>query len=199
MKTFLLSTAFMALAFPIAYSQSVPMGAQGTGRDSGIVSQPKQQQAATDASFVKKSTRSGLYQMAAAEIAMTTSRNPKIQSLATMILNDRQEANRRLAEIATKANFELPEKPSKAMRDRVEWLAKLKSDEFDALYAQQMVTAYLQDITLYEMVAERTNNAGLRTFIKETVPKLKNHLAEAQQLTNSASEPGVELQTATES
>jgi len=45
-----------------------------------------------------------------------------------------------------------------------------------------MISAHNQDILLCEMVAEKTQNAALQTFIQEALPKLRAHVDEARLL-----------------
>lgn len=175
MKTLSISCIAIALAVSTAFAQTEMRSIE---RQPGVSAKPKQ--AATDASFVKKTMRSALFEVAAAELAATNTENPKVQKLARNIASLHDEARQQLLDIASASPLVLPEKPSKAMRLKIDRLAQLKGNSFDALYSQEMIDSHTQDIALFEMVEEKTENPELKKLIGTLLPKLREHLTEAR-------------------
>src|SRR5262249_12263671 len=116
------------------------------------------------------------------------------------------QANRELADIATKKGAILSKAPSAAstpvvgngtvdsknptrgQADRsstsnaTSSLASLNGSEFDREFIRQMVTDHEQTIAKFESAQNTVQDADLKMFITKTLPTLREHLNQARSL-----------------
>ena len=79
----------------------------------------------------------------------------------------------------------MPEGPNKEQQQPKKKLEAKSGDEFDRAYMQQMVKDHQAAIELFQKQAQDGQNAQLKQFAQQTLPKLQDHLRMAQQISQS--------------
>jgi len=105
-----------------------------------------------------------------------------VKSFAAKLEKDHTKANDELKEVASKKGITLPAAPSKnhqAMHDR---LAKLSGAEFDKAYVTAMLDDHQKDVREFQRVASGSGDADVKAFASKTLPTLKDHLQQVQDL-----------------
>jgi putative membrane protein len=67
--------------------------------------------------------------------------------------------------------------PHLALKNRLD---KLQGAAFDQAYMKAMVDDHVKDVHAFEMEAQTTKDADIKTFVEKTLPTLGEHLKMAQ-------------------
>ena len=86
------------------------------------------------------------------------------------------KANEQLKELATAAQYSVPNAPGpedEAIRERLD---KMQGDAFDRDYIRRQVTAHQETVQLFEYEIGTGQDSQLKTFASQTLPVLMEHL-----------------------
>lgn len=133
--------------------------------------------------FVSKAAQDGLAEIAMAKVALSKSRDPKVQDFATRMVNDHGKANAELASLAQAKGIEPPKKLDATHEAMVKALDATAVADFDRAYAEHMNMDHAKAIELFESAA-RSPDADLADFARKTLPTLKQHKILAVNLTS---------------
>ncbi len=97
-----------------------------------------------------------------------------------MIAQDHTAANEMVKSLASRRNVTLPESVSDAAKKDQEDLNKKSGADFDKAFIKNMMKDHNSAIDLFEKSMDKSNDAEVKTFINNTLPKLKNHLDSAK-------------------
>lgn len=132
--------------------------------------------------FVEEATAKGIAEIEAGKLALETSQNSQVQKFAEMMIEDHTKANQKLRELAQQKNLEVADDATLMDQGKVMIMEMRDGDGFNSHYASNQVNAHEQTIELFETAEKELTDAELREFAKDTLPKLREHLAEAKQL-----------------
>ena len=138
-----------------------------------------------DAAFVKKAADGGMAEVALAKLAQEKASSSDVKSYAAKLEKDHTQANDELKEVAGKKNITLPTAPSakhQAMHDK---LAKLSGAEFDKAYVAAMLEDHQKDVREFARVSSGSGDADVKAFATKTLPTLKDHLQQVQDLSKT--------------
>jgi putative membrane protein len=139
-----------------------------------------------DTSFYKKAAQAGMAEVEAGQMAQEKATSPAVKEFAAMMVKDHTEANEKLKKIAMAKNVELP-KGAGIMNAAKEKKADMKSGaSFDKDYIQQQIKAHEDTAELLQKEIESGKDPEAQAFAKETLPKVKAHLAKINQIAASA-------------
>jgi putative membrane protein len=139
-----------------------------------------------DDSFYKKAAQAGMAEVEAGQMAQEKATNPAVKEFAAMMVKDHTEANNKLKKIAVAKNVDLP-KGTGIMNAAKEKKADMKSGEsFDKDYIKQQIKAHEDTVELLQKEIDSGKDAEAQAFAKETLPKVKAHLAKINQIAASA-------------
>ena len=109
----------------------------------------------------------------------------KVKEFAAQMVQDHQKCYDKLADtiknrkIAVVSGFE---KDTQAEIDR---LGKLQGQEFDRQFLAYVIKSHQDGIAICESQAKRGKDAEMRVFADEALPKLREHLKMAQELSKT--------------
>ena len=139
-----------------------------------------------DESFYKKAAEAGMAEVHAGQMAQEKGTSPAVKEFAAMMVKDHTEANKKLTRIAMAKNIDLPKGPG-MMNTAKEKKADMKSgDSFDKEYIQQQIKAHEDTAALLQKEIDSGKDPEAQAFAKETLPKVKAHLAKINQIAASA-------------
>jgi putative membrane protein len=133
-----------------------------------------------DVEFVKKAAEGGMLEAKLGEYMMSHTANEKVKMLAKMMYEDHTKANQELKELADKKSMDIPMDISKDKKDVFDNMAKMKGDELDKWYSDQMVKDHKEDIKLFEAESKDGKEADLKAWASGKLPTLKHHLEMSQ-------------------
>jgi putative membrane protein len=127
-------------------------------------------------SFVSNAAQSDMYEVAAAKMAQTRSKNADIKAFAKMMVTDHTASTAKLKPLIAAAG----QTPPAALDDRRQgFLDNLKAasdTDFDKVYVDQQVAGHEEALTLMKGYADNGDDAGLKAAAGEIAPKVQEHL-----------------------
>jgi len=138
-----------------------------------------------DATFVKKAADGGMAEVSLAKLAQEKASSADVKSFAAKLEKDHSQANDELKELASKKSITLPTAPSKSHQATHDRLAKLSGAEFDKAYVTTMLDDHQKDVREFQRVASGAGDADVKAFASKTLPTLKDHLQQVQELSKT--------------
>lgn len=133
-------------------------------------------------SFVQDQLKDGKREVQLGQLAEKNASSPDVKQFASTMVQDHTRAGNKLEEIAQRENVEMDSKSGDDARDDVEKLSKLSGRDFDKEYIDLMVKDHKDAVDSLQDQAENADNASVKTWAAETLPRVKHHLEQAQQL-----------------
>lgn len=125
--------------------------------------------------FVDAAAVGGLFEVESSELALKMAKADDVESFAQTMINDHKRANATLEGLATKEGFKVPKTLDKKHEAKIQTL-KNAGAQFDPPYVKAQLEGHQDTVQLFETYASSGDNAALRAFAAETLPKLKEHL-----------------------
>lgn len=132
------------------------------------------------ASFVKNATRSGMYEIDAADIALKRTKDPAVRDFAKMMVSDHTRLDKEIAPVAMKAGQTPPKDLDQRRKGLLDNLKSAPAADFDRTYMDQQVSAHQEALTLMKGYADHGSDAGLKAVAAKAAPVLQKHLAAAK-------------------
>lgn len=162
--------------------RNAPAAQAGTGTRNAE-SRKDDKLARGDRKFMQEAAEHGMAELQMAQLAASKAGSADVKALATTLVNDHTNANNELVQLANSKKVELPAAPPRGQRKDIEKLAKLAGAEFDRHFVREVgIKDHEKDIRKFEKASERTKDAQLKAWIDKTLPRLREHLAQAQKL-----------------
>ncbi|MGZ3374969.1 MAG: DUF4142 domain-containing protein [Phenylobacterium sp.] len=128
------------------------------------------------AAFVSNASQSDMYEIQAAKIAETRSKNPDIKAFAKMMVKDHTATSAAMGPLAKAAG----QTPADKLDDRrsgfIDHLNKASDADFDKVYVDQQVAVHKEALDLMNGYAKDGSDAGLKGAAAKTAPKVQMHL-----------------------
>ena len=138
---------------------------------------------AADVAFVKKAAAGGTTEVELAKLAQQKAEHADVKAFAAKLESDHTAANRDLKELASSKHITLAEGPSHgALHAKLE---KLSGAAFDKAYVAAMVDDHVKDVKAFEKVANGSGDSDIKAFAAKTLPTLKDHLQQVQELSKT--------------
>jgi putative membrane protein len=145
-----------------------------------------------DVGFIRGALTSGWHDVQLGRIALQQSADTQVKNLAQRIIDDQVAANEHLTHIAGSTwREDLPSEPAAPRKDmRTNSyvvggdtpLASLQGWRFDRAYVHETVESQSATIAKYQAAQDRIKNPELRKLIESEIPKLREHLKQAEAL-----------------
>lgn len=143
-----------------------------------------------DRRFVSKAADSGMEEVQLATLASQRATNTEVRSFAEKLLQDHQQVNSELKQIASSRNVKLDDDEGK---DRAyKRLSKQSGSEFDREFVEHMIDEHEKDIKLFEKASTEARDQEVRSFASKNLAHLREHLQTAQSLRQSLMPTGRE-------
>ena len=135
---------------------------------------------AADVAFVRKAAAGGTTEVAVAKLAQEKAEHADVKAFAAKLESDHSAANRDLTELATSKHITLTE--AKGHGPVYAKLEKLSGAAFDKAFVTAMVDDHVKDVKAFEKVANGSGDSDIKAFAAKTLPTLKDHLRQVQEL-----------------
>jgi putative membrane protein len=129
--------------------------------------------------FVKSALESGAAEIKLSQLALTNSKNPQVVGFAKMIVADHTDANTELKKIS--GSKVATDTLTTAHEQLLSSLSKKTGPAFDKEYVQAMVIDHENAINVFKAGGDNSDNK-LKAFADKTLPKLQEHLKQANAL-----------------
>jgi putative membrane protein len=141
--------------------------------------------ATADTAFVKKAADGGLAEVAMAKLAQEKAESAEVKAYAQKLEKDHTQANTELKQVASQKNITLPTAPSKMHQAKHDKLSKLSGAAFDKAYVAAMLEDHQKDVREFQREASSGTDSDVKAFAAKTLPTLKDHLQEVQDLSKT--------------
>jgi putative membrane protein len=168
----------LALAAPFC-------AAQQAGTQPSRSAMRANQQAADLMNTINKS------EISTAKMMAGHTQNAQVKDFADMLANDHQQAQTRLESTASASNINLREGPMMMRHDRAteEHLKAMTPAAADRAFAADQVREHEHAIAQLKKLEPQVTDPQLKTEIKDYLPVLRKHLAEAKKLEGELRKP----------
>jgi putative membrane protein len=138
---------------------------------------------AADTQFIAVAAGAGMYEVEAARLALTHATMPQVRSYAQMLLDQHTAANKELmALVGNKGHRVAPGLPGE-LQMKINTLSGLKGDAFDREFVRMTgVQDHMAAIAAFEKSRASVSDTDLRAYIDKSLPVLRTHLQQAQDL-----------------
>jgi putative membrane protein len=177
----ILGLAALALSSAGLFAQNMPETSSTTGTDRSMSSSEKTSR--FDRRFIEKAAKAGHEEVVISQIAVDRTANSEVKSFARQMVDDHENANKELRDLALKKGVALPVEKRDAS-DIKKWSDK-KSSDFDKDYIKDQVDMHEDAIDLYEKAAKKADDPEVSAFANKILPTLRAHYEHAKQLEKS--------------
>lgn len=160
---------------PASGMSSSPAAEGGTQSRDGTVNRQ-------DRKFVEDAAIGGMAEVQLGQLAAQRAQDPAVRDFANRMVSDHTPANQRLMTIASTVGITPPEKLDFMHRRTVKKLTKDEAKDFDKDYIESQVSDHKKMIELMEEQMEDGQNAELKQYATDLLPRLREHLQMAQRL-----------------
>lgn len=195
------SWKFMTLCSVIAALSTAPLRAgdddhkSHRDHDKTTTSSSATESFSKDTKFAQEALEGNQSEVAMAELAVRKAQNQELKSFAQHLRQDHTAAAQQLRPIAQRlgvdANQEVKGKHEKILTR----LQRLEEQEFDREFAKVALQDHKKDIEEYQKASTQVQDAQLKQYITQTLPKLQQHMQHALQVAQTV---GVDRSTLAE-
>ena len=203
-----IATTFVTCAALQAEDQSDKPTAAGGGPQSSSQSSSSRQGGQSQQhveKFVQKAMASGQMEVQMGQLGQQQAQNPQVKALADALVRDHTQANQKLQQLASTKNIAQDQKGGDHQKHQ-QHLQKLQGKsgaEFDKEFVKMALKHHKKDIQEFEKAQTQLTDTELKSFVTETLPKLRQHqqMAQAAAKTVGVDEASItaELETDTDS
>jgi putative membrane protein len=130
--------------------------------------------------FVSNLTQSGMYEIAAAKIAASRSKNADIKAFARMMVADHTAMDKEMAPLIKAAGQTPADKLDQRRQGFIDNLNSATPGDFDKVYIDQQVAGHQEALDLVNGYAKDGSDAGLKDGASKAAPKVQMHLDKAK-------------------
>jgi putative membrane protein len=128
-----------------------------------------------DREFLDNAVRGGRFEIESSELALSKSSATSIREFANMMIEDHGVANREIEQLSKRKGYTLQAGLDAEHQRQIDNLGGLTGAAFDRTYHDVQVQAHEDAISLFEKAARDCEDAGIRAFASDTLPKLRKH------------------------
>ncbi|MEH6564317.1 MAG: DUF4142 domain-containing protein [Halopseudomonas sp.] len=137
-------------------------------------------------SFFEEATANNLAEIQGAKAALKEG-SPEIREFAQKMLDDHTALNEELKTLAKKMEIEVSSDPGLIDQGKQWVLERRDGESFDAAYLNSQIAEHQQTIELFNR-AQKTRDQEVSALAEKTLPKLKEHLEMAKELSRERAE-----------
>jgi putative membrane protein len=132
--------------------------------------------------FVQDAAIANMAEIELGRLALRNASDAQVRSFGQRMIDDHQKAQSDLEAVARRMNLELPSGLDSHHAQTARQLAALSGTEFDSQYINTMVREHRNAIALFESRGQSQPQNEVRNFAINTLPHLRHHLQQAQDL-----------------
>ena len=136
-------------------------------------------------SFMVRAADGGMTEVHLARMAESKATDAKVKGFAAMMVQDHSAANEKVKMLANQRNVTLPDSISADNKKKAEDLGRKTGKAFDKAFMDVMVKDHESAVDLFEKSGDKVNDTDVKTFINNTLPKIKMHLDSARTIRKS--------------
>jgi putative membrane protein len=136
-----------------------------------------------DAEFIVKAADGGMTEVELGKLAEQKGRMAQVKSFGRMMVEHHSAVNDQLKALAATKGITVPTVMSEDKQKKVQKFSAKEAKDFDKDYIDCMIDDHEKDISLFEdKASDDKADPDLRKWAVETLPTLRNHLAEIKKI-----------------
>jgi putative membrane protein len=167
------------IAFTMLLVLSFPALSRGLGERTGVDALLGKAPSTVD--FVRLVALSGMFEIQSSKLAERKA-DEFSQKFAAQMVADHTRTTEELKALALKAGVELPTAIDSSHQGKIDKLNGLMGLDFDREYDAMQVDAHEDAVSVFARYAEGGDNADLKAWAGESLPRLRHHLEMAKAL-----------------
>jgi putative membrane protein len=132
-----------------------------------------------DARFLVQAADINLSEIQLGQLAQKKSTTDHVQELGKLMENEHTKSQEELLSLAAHKSITLPEAPSRKSQDVYKDLIERTGKDFDKKFCDLMINRHKEAIDIFEKASSSCNDADVRTWAIDMLPKLRAHLDHA--------------------
>jgi len=136
-------------------------------------------------SFMVRAADGGMTEVQLSRMAQSKASDAKVKGFAAIMVQDHSAANDQVNMLAGQRNVTLPDSMSTDNKKKADELNKKTGKAFDKAFMDAMVKDHEAAVNLFEKSGDKVNDTDVKTFINNTLPKIKMHLDSAKAIRKS--------------
>jgi len=128
------------------------------------------------ADFLVKAANCAMAEIKLGEVAKQKATNAKVKGMGEMMASDHNKVVDEVKNLASTRNVTLPAAIGDDEQKEINNIAAKTGKEFDKAFVRHMIDEHQDDIDLFKRATDKVNDADVRTFASNTLPKLQAHL-----------------------
>lgn len=141
----------------------------------------------TDGSYIQQAAAGDLFEMQAAQLALTQAQRPDVRALARELLETHSQATQRLSAAALQAGLSAPAPAlTVGQQQMLGQLQQTGPDGFDAAYLRSQLAAHETAIRLHDAYALSGDTEPLRFVASSAAAAVYGHLEEVRRIRRNA-------------
>ena len=172
----------------IKWAAAVVLAGLGLGTGAGCSSMggSKAEAAAAkgdqNAMFLAEAAHGSHAEIGVSQLAMQKASNPQVKQYASMIVQDHQQGNQQLMQLANQKGMDVPKRPDEQHVKELAHMKTLSGSQFDQAYMSAMVADHAKLLSKFEDKAANAQDPDVRSWASSQVPILRRHLEQARQI-----------------
>lgn len=147
-----------------------------TGKDSGKDSGSMSTGSNADEQFLKDQVAGNYDEIGLAKLAAKKSSDKEIKQIADYLVSDHSKALDKLTKMAGAKKVKVASSASDEAKNLISTLENKKATDFDKAWCETLIDKHKTTINKYESAATSVSDSQLKSFVNETLPKLRMHL-----------------------
>ena len=180
MKAFYTKLLIATVGVSLSLAPALRADDKSTEKEHGRSSEHSQ-----DAKFLKEASMGGMAEVKMGELASQKGQSQSVKQFGERLKKDHEEANQKLMQIAQRKGMTQPTSLDEHHQKAMDHLSSLSGEEFDKAFIEHAVKDHKKDIQKFEKQAESGDDPAARSFARETLPTLREHLRIAQMLSEN--------------
>ncbi|HEY0435393.1 MAG TPA: DUF4142 domain-containing protein [Phenylobacterium sp.] len=132
--------------------------------------------------FVSNASQGNMYEIQAAKIAQTKSKNADVKAFAKMMIADHTALNTQMTPLIQAAGQQPATDLDQRRKGFIDNLNAAPTADFDKTYVDQQVAAHQETLDLMKGYADKGSDAGLKGGAGQAIPKVQMHLDKAKEI-----------------
>jgi putative membrane protein len=135
-----------------------------------------------DQEFVKGAAADNLFEIRLGEFIQQRVQDPQIKQFAQMLVQDHQQAQKQLQQAAQQAQIQVSEELPPAKQAMLQEMQQKQGQDLETCFVFDQVGDHHKDLLKARYEAEKGQHQQIKQYAEQTVPTLRKHMREAEQL-----------------
>jgi putative membrane protein len=137
------------------------------------------------AQFMAETAHDSHSEIGLSQLAMQKATDPGVKQYAQMMVQDHQQGNQQLMQLAQEKGMDVPKRPDEAHVKELAHMKGVSGPQFDQEYMSAMVADHAKLLSKFQDKAANAQDPEVRAWAQSQVPVLQRHLDQARQISQS--------------